>query len=176
MENIEKYIFYILAVLAIASAILMVTRKNPIVSALWLIFNFFTVSGIYLLLKAQFIAIIQVLVYAGAIMVLFLFVIMLLNLDKIETVVISEPVKSKNDYKKLTAVLLSIFLMLLLAYSVYFAFSGKYEVASPDALNIGKAEFLGNKLFLEYSYQVEIIGILLLVAIIGAVILAKKKL
>ncbi len=172
----EKYIFYILAFLAIGSAILMVSRKNPIISALWLIFNFFAVSGIYLLLKAQFIAIIQILVYAGAIMVLFLFVIMLLNLDRVEEFNFPEPEKTKKDYKKLTAVLLSIFLMLLLGYSVYYGFTGKLEEPSQEALNIGTAEFLGKKLFLEYSYQVEVIGLLLLAAIIGAVILAKKKL
>ncbi|MCX7834038.1 MAG: NADH-quinone oxidoreductase subunit J [Ignavibacteria bacterium] len=172
----EKYIFYILSLLAIVSAILMITRKNPIVSALWLIFNFFTISGIYLLLKAQFIAIIQVLVYAGAIMVLFLFVIMLLNLDKVEEFNFPEPEKTKRDYKKLTAILLSILLMFLLGYSVYLGFAGKFEEENPEALNIGKAEFLGKKLFLEYSYQVEVIGLLLLAAVIGAVILAKKKL
>lgn len=176
MESIEKYIFYILAILAIISAILMITRKNPVASVLWLIFNFFIVSGIYLLLKAQFIAIIQILIYAGAIMVLFLFVIMLLNLNKNEESDISEPTKTKRDYKKLSAVLLSILLLLLLGYSVYFGFTGKYLDQSPEAINIGKAELLGKKLFLEYSYQLEIIGLLLLSAIIGAVILAKKKL
>jgi len=79
--DLESIIFIILGITAIFSAIMMISRRNPISSALFLILNFFTISGMYLLLKAQFIAIIQVLVYMGAIMVLFLFVIMLLNLQ-----------------------------------------------------------------------------------------------
>ena len=79
--DLETVLFFFLAVISVASAILMITRRSPISSALFLVLNFFTVSGLYLLLKAQFIAIIQVLVYMGAIMVLFLFVIMLLNLN-----------------------------------------------------------------------------------------------
>ena len=109
--DLETVLFFSLSVLAVGSATMMITRRSPISSALFLILNFFTVSGLYLLLKAQFIAIIQVLVYMGAIMVLFLFVIMLLNLHD------EGKLKEKYTYRKLTAVLLSIFLFCLLGLS-----------------------------------------------------------
>jgi NADH-quinone oxidoreductase subunit J len=167
--SFENILFLILAAGAVFSAVMMITRRSPITSALFLIFNFFTVSGIYLLLKAQFIAIIQVLVYMGAIMVLFLFVIMLLNLRD------ESKLEEKVSYKKLTAVLLSIFLFALLGFTVYFGFAGKFTAMNPAAESIGKAEYLGNELFLKYAMPVEIAGLLLLAAVVGAVVLAKKK-
>ena len=110
--DLETVLFFSLAVMAIGSAIMMITRRSPISSALYLILNFFTVSGLYLLLKAQFIAIIQVLVYMGAIMVLFLFVIMLLKMQD------EKKLKENFTYKKITAVLLSIFLFCLLGFTM----------------------------------------------------------
>ena len=76
--TIESFLFYFLGAIAVGSALMMVTRRNPVIAALYLILNFFALGGLYLSLHAQFIAFIQILVYAGAIMVLFLFVIMLL--------------------------------------------------------------------------------------------------
>ena len=169
MQKLELIFFIGFSALALFSAIMMITRRNPIASALYLILNFLSVSGIYLLLKAQFIAIIQVLVYMGAIMVLFLFVIMLLNLRD------ESKLEEKVSYKKLTAVLLSIFLFLLLGFTVFFGFQGKFPAMSPDAEKIGTAEFLGRELFLKYAMPVEIAGLLLLAAVVGAVVLAKKK-
>jgi NADH-quinone oxidoreductase subunit J len=145
----------------------MVTRKNPIISAIFLILNFFTVAVIYLLLKAQFIAIIQVLVYMGAIMVLFLFVIMLLNLKE------DAKVTEQLTYKKITSILLSILLLSVLGVSFYLGFQGKQM--SDAAEKIGTAENLGKVLFTTYSFHVLAAGMLLLATIVGAVILAKKK-
>lgn len=167
--NLETFLFFSLAALAVVSAVLMITRKSPITSALFLILNFFTVSGLYLLLHAQFIAIIQVLVYMGAIMVLFLFVIMLLNLQD------ESKFKEKFSYKKITAVLLSIFLFCILGFTIYFGFSGKFKGISPNAVELGKAESLGAELFTNYSFPFELASFLLLAAIVGAVVLAKKK-
>lgn len=167
--DLETVLFFSLAVMAIGSAIMMITRKSPITSALYLILNFFTVSGLYLLLKAQFIAIIQVLVYMGAIMVLFLFVIMLLNLQD------EKKLKEKFTYRKITAVLLSIFLFCLLSFTIYFGFSGKFTAMSDKAVEIGTAEFLGSELFTNFSFPFELASFLLLAAIVGAVVLAKKK-
>lgn len=169
MEKFELVFFIIGGLLAVISAVLMITRRNPIASVLWLIFNFFTISFIYFLLQAQFIAIIQILVYAGAIMVLFLFVIMLLKLKD------EDKLTEKITYKKLTAVLFSIFLMALLGFTVYVSFAGKYEKMNPEAGTISKAENLGKELFLKYAFPIEVIGLLLLAAIVGAVVLAKKK-
>lgn len=167
--NLESVLFVSLAVLSIGSAILMITRRSPISSSLFLILNFFTVSGLYLLLRAQFIAIIQVLVYMGAIMVLFLFVIMLLNLQD------ESKLTEKFSYKKITSVLLSIFLLCLLGFTIYFGFAGKFSEMSDKALTLGTAETLGTELFTNYSFPFELASFLLLAAIVGAVVLAKKK-
>lgn len=169
MQKLELIFFIAFSIVAVFSAIMMITRKNPVSSALYLILNFFTISGIFLLLKAQFIAIIQILVYMGAIMVLFLFVIMLLNLKE------ESNLTGRVTYKKLTAVLLSVFLFCLLGFTVYFGFMGKMNEINPNAEKIGKAEFLGTELFIKYAFPLEIAGLLLLAAVVGAVILAKKK-
>ena len=167
--DLETVLFFSLSVFSIASAIIMITRRNPITSALYLILNFFTISGLYLLLKAQFIAIIQVLVYMGAIMVLFLFVIMLLNMQD------EKKLTEKYSYKKITAVLLSILLFCLLAFTLYIGFDGKLKTISDKAVQFGTAEYLGTELFTNYSFPFELASFLLLAAIVGAVVLAKKK-
>ena len=167
--NLETILLIIFSVAAIVSAILMITRRSPVSSALFLILNFFMVSGIYLLLKAQFIAIIQILVYMGAIMVLFLFVIMLLNLKE-------ERRLSENfTYTKISAVLFSIALLGIMSMTFFFGFETKYKELNSNAEIFGKAEFLGKELFTTYSFPVIITGILLTAAVIGAVVLAKKK-
>ena len=151
------------------SAVIMITRRNPVKSVLFLVLNFFSISAIYLLLRAQFIAIIQVLVYAGAIMVLFLFVIMLLNLQ-------DESNLTENiTYKKLTAVLLTVLLFAVLSITVYFSFMNKYTVISADAENLGTVETIGRELYTNFSFPFEVVSFILLAAIIGAIVLAKKK-
>ncbi|HCA81511.1 MAG TPA: NADH-quinone oxidoreductase subunit J, partial [Bacteroidetes bacterium] len=92
--NLETVLFYFLGAISIGSALMMVTRRSPVIAALYLILNFFALGGLYLTLHAQFIAFIQILVYAGAIMVLFLFVIMLLNLGD------EKKMTEKISYKK----------------------------------------------------------------------------
>src|SRR5258705_7767873 len=96
--NITQILFWLLAVLALFSALMVVVSKNPVYSVLWLIFTFFCISGHYILLNAQFLFIVNIIVYAGAIMVLFLFVIMLMNLNKS-----SEP--QKNRWLRMAGVL-----------------------------------------------------------------------
>jgi NADH-quinone oxidoreductase subunit J len=148
---------------------MMVTRRNPITSALYLILNFFSVSAIYLLLRAQFIAVIQVVVYAGAIMVLFLFVIMLLNLQ-------DETKLTENlTYKKLSAILLSVLLFAVLAITVYFSYMDKYTEIHISAELIGTIETVGKELYTTYSFPFELVSFVLLAAIVGAIVLAKKK-
>jgi len=165
-ENIFILIF---SAAAVVSAIIMITRRNPVKSVLFLIVNFFCISAIYLLLKAQFIAVIQVAIYAGAIMVLFLFVIMLLNLQ-------DESKLTENiTYKKITAVLLSILLFAVLAITTYFAFFEKYFVINPIAEKIGTVEVIGRELYTTYSFPFELVSFILIAAIVGAIVLAKKK-
>ena len=164
--NILTIIF---AVFAVASAILMITRRSPINSALFLIVNFFCVSAIYLILRAQFIAIIQILVYAGAIMVLFLFVIMLLNLT-------DESKLTENiSYKKLTAIILTVLLFAVLGITTYFAFLTKFPGISSNAENLGTVESIGKELYTNYSFPFEVVSFILIAAIVGAIVLAKKK-
>jgi NADH-quinone oxidoreductase subunit J len=151
---------------------MVIISRNPVHSALFLIVTFFSLAGLYALLNAPFLAAIQVLVYAGAIMVLFLFVVMLLNLKSIE-----------GEFEKLLsmkvlgvgAVFLLIFeVLLLVRKSVLPVISSRF---SPQYLaEEGNTKVIGKLLFTEYLLPFEITSILLIVAIIGAVVLAKKSL
>jgi len=148
---------------------MVITRRNPVISALFLILNFFCLAGLYLTLNAQFIAVIQVLVYAGAIMVLFLFVIMLLNLGD------EERLKEKLSFKRIFAAGLSFGLLLELVYIV-----GFIDVPMPagdfsKGVEIGTVEYIGEELFTTYLFPFEITSVLLLAAMVGAVVLAKRK-
>lgn len=155
--------------MAVSSAIMMITRRSPVTSALYLIVNFFSISVIYLMLKAQFIAIIQILVYAGAIMVLFLFVIMLLSLQ-------DETKLTENiTYKKITSVLLGILLFATLSITVYFGFTGKYKTLNAIAESQGTVESVGKELYTTFSFPFELVSFVLIAAIVGAIVLAKKR-
>jgi NADH-quinone oxidoreductase subunit J len=162
-------IFFFLAVLSIISAIMVITRKNPISSAMFLVFNFFVLAGIYLSLNAQFLAIIQILVYAGAIMVLFVFVIMLLNLGDEAKLV------EKMNFRKLVRIILTITLIIQIIYILAYSLSGKNIPQSANSIQIGTVNEIGKQLFTIYLFPFEITSFLLLVAIIGAVVLAKKR-
>jgi NADH-quinone oxidoreductase subunit J len=165
-ENILVLFF---SAAAVATAIIMITRRNPIKSVLFLVVNFFCISALYLLLKAQFIAIINVIVYAGAIMVLFLFVIMLLNLQ-------DESKLTENiTYKKITAVLLAILLFSIFAVTTYFGFFNKYTVSNPSAEQLGTIQNVGKELYTSFSFPFEAVSFILVAAIVGAIVLAKKK-
>lgn len=167
--NFENIVTLVFGILAVLSALVMITRRNPISSALFLVANFFCVSVIYLMLRAQFIAIIQVLVYAGAIMVLFLFVIMLLNLQ-------DESKLTENiTYKKLSAVILAMLLFSSLAITSFFAFTGKFKSMNQSAEVQGTVEFVGRQLYTIYSFPFELVSFVLLTAIVGAIVLAQKK-
>jgi NADH-quinone oxidoreductase subunit J len=164
------YIFFtVLAILAIASAISTVANKNPVASAISLVFHFFMLAGLYLTLQAQFIAIIQVLVYAGAIMVLVVFVIMLLNLGNEENII------EKYNLKKILGILLSCAFVVELIAIFFISIPANHQL-SKNAVNIGTVQNIGNSLFSENVLAIEAIGLLLLVAVLGAIVLAKRKL
>lgn len=164
----EAALFFLIAVVAIASAIGMLVARNPVSSALWLVLNFFCIASAYILLRAEFIGVIQILVYAGAIMVLFLFVIMLLNLDALPRV-------GDVNWKKVGAFGLGLVVLSQLIYAVVVAIGGFPESISPAASEIGSAASIGRELFTRYAFHLEIIAVLLLAATIGAVLLAKKR-
>jgi len=160
-------LFYFLTTLAIFSAAMVVFSRNPVNSVLYLIFMFFCLTGHYILLNAQFLAIVNIIVYAGAIMVLFLFVIMFLNLRKD-----TEP--KQPPLMKFTA-LFSGGLLLLVMVAVL---SKADMVESTDATfisQIGLVENLGKVLYTQYLLPFELASILFLVAMVGAVMLGKRE-
>lgn len=165
--SISLYIFWFLSFVAIISALIVVFAKNPVYSVLNLIITFFAIAGHYFLLNAQFLAAVHIIVYAGAIMVLFLYVIMMLNLNK-ET----EP--HKKSYVKLIAVVASGLLLLTLVGALKGAETT--VLAGTSGINIGTVELIGQRLFGEYLLPFEVSSILLLSAMIGAVYLSKKEL
>jgi NADH-quinone oxidoreductase subunit J len=168
---LETVLFVLLAVFAVVTAILVIVQRNPVASAIFLILTFFSLAGIYLLLHAEFIAAIQVLVYAGAIMVLFLFVIMLLNLEKEKRIV------TRNRLLKGVGVLLG--LALLVQIGTVFQkvlLEGTKGSFSPEKVaSLGNTQVVAQLLFTDFLLPFEITSVLLLVAIIGAIMLAKKE-
>jgi NADH-quinone oxidoreductase subunit J len=165
--NTLEILFYALSALAIISAVMVLISKNPIHSVLWLILVFFAISGHYILLNAQFLAIVNIIVYAGAIMVLFLFVMMLMNVKKD-----NEP--QKQLWVKLIGVIAGgSFLTLLIALvKQNTSFQGR-DVLLKDG-NIGLIHPLGQALFTDYVVPFEISSVLFLSAMVGAVIIGKK--
>jgi NADH-quinone oxidoreductase subunit J len=163
-------VFLVLATISVVSAVLMIVQRNPVNSALYLILNFFSLAALYLTLKAQFIAIVQVLVYAGAIMVLFIFVIMLLNLGD------DKRLREHLGPKTYIAIALVLGLMGELGYIFSKSRADTVTTLAVNAGQIGTVEFLGQVLYTKFLFPFEMTSFLLLTAIIGAVVLAKKKL
>ncbi|HET7152789.1 MAG TPA: NADH-quinone oxidoreductase subunit J [Candidatus Kapabacteria bacterium] len=165
----EQIIFGVLALFAVATALLTITRRNPVSAAMWLVGHFATLGGLYLTLNAQFIAVIQVLVYAGAIMVLVLFVIMLLNITK------EEKAKAKMTPKNMLGVGAVVVLGLEICAIIWSGTKDSPQTLSVQSAQIGTVEYIGHQLFTQYSFPFEAISFVLLAAIIGAVMLAKKN-
>lgn len=173
--SFKGIVFIAAALVAVAASVLMATRKNPIHSALWMIVTFFAMAVIYLLLNAQFIAVAQVMVYAGAIMMLILFVIMLVQMEKGETGGLIKTRRSKKA--KILAALITVILFGEMLLGVLFynmtGQRGDYPAALVDA--VGNVRTIGVLLYGQYLFPFEIASILLLVGIVGAVVIAKRK-
>ncbi|MGV3656577.1 MAG: NADH-quinone oxidoreductase subunit J [Chitinophagaceae bacterium] len=162
--NITEILFWALAAISVFSAVMVISSKNPVYSVLWLILTFFSISGHYILLNAQFLAIVNIIVYAGAIMVLFLFVIMLMNLNK-ET----EP--QKNRWMKMAGAIAGGSLLLVMVAALRDADAGTAQMGYGE---IGLIENLGKVLFTQYVVPFEISSILFLSAMVGAVVIGKR--
>ena len=160
-------LFYFLSFLAILSALMVVFSKNPIHSVLYLIVTFFTLSGHYILLNAQFVAAVNIIVYAGAIMVLFLFVIMFLNLR-------DETAVEKSTGMRFAAVIAGGLLFLVLVASLKDASLVKYSGKVTDN-QIGLVQNLGKTLFGKFLIPFELASVLLLSATVGAVMIGKRE-
>jgi len=165
-----QIVFWLLAVGVIVTAGLVVVGpggKNPLYGAIALILSFFFIAGIYVLTLAHTMAVLQILVYAGAIMVLFMFVIMLLNLSK----------KELGDETKTVAKGIGITAMVAIAIKMIVVVDARGELAAkPLPADFGTVGSLGDLLFRDYLVPFELTGLLLLVAVIGAVVLAKRSL
>ena len=164
---ITQILFWFLSALAVVSAIMVLISKNPVFSVLWLIAVFFAISGHYILLNAQFLAIVNMIVYAGAIMVLFLFVIMLMNLD-------AETEPQKNIWMKIAGAIAGGCLLMVFVSLVKQASEMTGKTALLKTGNIGLIENLGKALFSDYVVPFEISSVLFLSAMVGAVVIGKK--
>jgi len=165
-------LFYVFAAVAVVASLLVIAQRNPIYSVLLLIASFGALSGLYVLLDAPFVAVTQIVVYAGAIMVLFLFVVMLLNApheetDYDETV---HPLRRPGPMRFGAALAVALVVELLWALTK----SGGETGAFPDAA-VSSVRTIGRSLFTNYAFAFEVTSVLILVAMVGAVVLARRE-
>jgi len=168
--NSDLIVFFVLAIVSVASAVGMISSRNAVYSALFLVLNFVTVAVYYLLLGAPFIAMSQITVYAGAIMVLFLFVIMLLGAENIASA-------NALPWQRPLAILLAVTLSVEAVYLVFARGGLTAEISAPDvSLNsMESLRAMAMTLFNQYLLPFEITSILLLVAMVGAIVIAKQE-
>ena len=169
-----EFHFYLFGILALASAIVFVTRKSPVAAALWLVQTMFSLAVLYVMLEAHFIGIIQILVYAGAIMVVFLFVVMLLNLGHPK-----ELSDARGKFPSIVAGALGLVLLALVGSTL------RIRVAAPpEAMEramrarmeeVGAVGAVAEPLFREYLLAFEVTSLVLLIAMIGAVVLGRRR-
>jgi len=161
------FFFYFLSGLTLLSGVLVITRKSPVHSALALIFGLLTQAGLYLMLYAPFVAGVQIILYAGGIMVLFLFVIMLVNLERSQ--------KEEQFNKQWLIGLLAAIALGALFIIVYVKGKSFFPVGIPQPIESNNTQQIGVMLYGQYMFAFEIASLLLLVAIIGAVVMARKR-
>jgi NADH-quinone oxidoreductase subunit J len=173
MQIAATLFFWILAIIAIGSALMVVVARNPVRSALALVVTFLTIAVLYITLSAQFLAAVQVMVYAGAIMVLFLFVIMLLNLSAPDTL------KERGTIQRPIALALGAMFLTALIFSQALMAMPTFPARAEQIANLGTVQSIGLSLYnprLPWLFPFEITSILLLIAVVGAIVLAKRKL
>jgi NADH-quinone oxidoreductase subunit J len=168
-ERAEFFTFVPLALLSVAAAVGMVLSRNAVYSALLLVVNFFCLAGFYVLLEAQFIAAVQVIVYAGAIMVLFLFVLMLLGVGSED--VLKETIRGQRAAAAVLGLLLLGAVGVALASGGFGSGSGSLAAANQG----GNVQAIGRLLFTRYVFAFEAVGMLLVVAAVGALVLGKRR-
>lgn len=180
--NLQSVLFFMFSVIALGAAIMMILHRNPVYSAIFLIVALFALAGFYVLLQAPFVASVHVIVYAGAIMVLFLFVIMLLNLKQ-------DPSRERGRIARraFASVIVAVLLAEMGVLIGGSLLDGSGVAAAPLGASsadgsaeatsfVGGTAAIGRQLFTNYILPFEIASVLLLVGIVGAVILAKRKL
>ncbi|MEX2143122.1 MAG: NADH-quinone oxidoreductase subunit J [Anaerolineales bacterium] len=165
--TVDLILFFGLAAVAVSAAIAMLLSRNAVYSALFLILNFATVAVFFLLLGAPFIAMAQVTVYAGAIMVLFLFVIMLLGAEQVQE-------RQKGGWQRPIAILLALVLIIETGYLI-FGRGALSAVIEPAASNYASPQAIGETLFTDFLLPFEVTSVLLLVAMVGVIVLTKEE-
>ncbi len=162
----DQVIFYGLALITIVGALATIFSRNAMYSVLALVVTFFAMSGLYLQLKAEFVAVVHIIVYAGAIMVLFLFVVMMLNLNTVSTIIRS------NVNIKWIAVLAGIAMAGILGYGAY---ATTLPARGDNTAENGTVKILGKMLFNEYLLPFELTSVLLIATMVGVIVLTKKE-
>jgi NADH-quinone oxidoreductase subunit J len=165
----ERWIFVPIAAMAVLSGGFMLFARNAVHAALLLVSNFFALAVLYVLLDAHFLAAVQIIVYAGAIMVLFLFVIMLLGVDREES--FAEPIRLQRP----VAVVLGLGLAAGLSFVFWSTFRSKPFASLQEANASGNVEGLGRLLFTKYLFPFEVASVLLIIAAMGAMILGRRR-
>ena len=166
--TLDLILFYGLAAVAVFSAVSMLLSRNAVYSALFLVINFITIATLYLLLNAAFIAMVQITVYAGAIMVLFLFVIMLLGAERLEST-------HKLPWQLPVAIVLGFALIAEIAALLFGRPTGMAQVMAAVERSFGSPSSIGRVLFNQYLIPFEITSVLLLVAMVGAIVLTRDE-
>ncbi len=161
-----QILFITMALVIVVTSIGVVAVRNPVRSALNLVANFFALAVLYLFLYAQFVAAVQIIVYAGAIMVLFLFTIMLLNLGS------PSELSERGEIRRPVTWGLALLFVIVLAGGVF----ARLPEAQPTADDLGTVQMVGKFLFTDWVYPFELTSILLLIAIVGAIVMAKRRL
>ena len=169
---IQAIAFYLLATVSVASALLVVTAKNPVHSVLWLITTFFSAAGLFVMLGAEFLAMLLVVVYVGAVAVLFLFVVMMLDVDFVRLR------EGYARYLPLAAIVAGVLLAEMIMISLVVVNGGAASDATGPAVAVAtatNAEAIGRVLYTDYVYIFQAAGLVLLVAMIGAIVLTLRQ-
>ena len=164
----QTVIFYVFAAILLFAALRVVTTRNPVHAALWLVLSFFSAAAIWLLLQAEFLAIALVLVYVGAVMVLFLFVVMMLDVN-------FEKMRERFRSYIPVAFIVGLLVLLEMGLVVYAGYRGDSAVPPEAAASYSNTKALGMRIYTEYAYPLEIAGFILLVAIIAAIALTHRR-
>ncbi len=167
------YAFYVFAFIAVIASLLVVGQKNPMHSVMLLIVSFGALAGLYVLLDAPFTAVTQIIVYAGAIMVLFLFVVMLLNVPREESVRAGLS-RILGPFGRRIGVLLSVLLAIEIVWAMTQVGVGWFS-QTPGAASVSSVALIGSGLFTRHAFAFEATSVLILVAMIGAVVLARRE-
>jgi NADH-quinone oxidoreductase subunit J len=172
---VETILFYVLGTLAVGSSLLVIGQRNPVYSVMLLIASFAALAGIYVLLDAPFTAVTQIIVYAGAIMVLFLFVVMLLNVGQEDAAEYDQSHPFNRPFVRRFGALLGIVFVAELAWAVWHVSTRQpAAIAAAAPGSVSSVREIGRVLFTDYAFPFEATSLLILVALVGAVVLARQ--